>query len=297
LTLDLGEACWGDNATDYSSSDQLCYVNSGVFDYKTTTAAATTTYSRRGGFILRKASTFNPSAYSTAAQFSVDTESYNYTATPSTACLDAWVTANSGSAAGLRTLYMFVRVYWWLLLTADVANRTLSELGLSTFVNEGGFDEVASTPNVPLDSSGIGLMFMYGAQPLLVKKTSGAYAFYSLQELKEGVATSDAPAVRTPLTDQAACLAQVGMWCYDSSQMSLLAEVASPGFNVAITGSDTSAASQIAASTAQRGLLVGRHGYCRLWFTDDAYVGTTLGIACGVVVLLVVYGIVMNAPR
>lgn len=293
LTWDDGQACWGDNDANYSDSDQLCYVNSAVVSYTTTTTPAQKTYSRRGGFILRKASTLDVSTTGNT----VTDDAYYYTATPSTTRVQAWVDAqvNNGSAAGLRTLYMFVRVYWWLLLTADVANRTLSELGLSTFVNEGGFDEATSTPNVPLNSSSIADMAMYGAQPLLVRKSSGTYAFYSLQELEQGVATSAAPSSRTVLTDQAACLAQVGTWCYDNSQLSVFTEVASPGFNVTLTGSTSSAASQIAASTAQRGLLVGRHGYCRLWFTDDAYVGTTLGVACGVVVLLLVYGIVMNA--
>ena len=292
LTWDAGQACWGDNVANYSELDQLCYVNSTVINHTTTTTPAQTTYSRRGGFILRKASTLD--VYSTEGT-TVTADAYYYTATPSTTRVDAWRDANSGSPAGLRMLYMFVRVYWWLLLTADVANRTLSELGLSTFVNEGGFDEATSTPNVPLDSPDIAQMAMYSAQPLLVRKSGGTYAFYSLQELEQGVATSAALFSRTVLTDQAACLAQVGTWCYDNSQLSVVTEVASPGFNVNLTGSTSSAASQISASTAQRGLLVGRHGYCRLWFTDDAYVGTTLGVACGIVVVLLVYAILMNA--
>jgi F0F1-type ATP synthase membrane subunit a len=85
------------------------------------------------------------------------------------------------------------------------------------------------------------------------------------------------------------------MWCYDPSALGLLGvEVASNGFNVAITGSTADAAGQLVQSTAQRGLLVGRHGFCKLWFTSDAYVASTLGVACAVLVLLIVYGIAMN---
>jgi hypothetical protein len=289
LGLDAGEACWGDGPDTYTNNDLLCYVNSGVATHLPTTSGAAATYSRRGGFILRRGDTFASSIYDTEA---TDADLYKYAATPAADRLDAWVAANPG-VEQRRRLHMFLRIYWWLLLTVDVKNRTLSELGLSTFVNDAGFSDTA--PNVSMDSDGVTTLPMYSAQPLLVKKSNGTYAFYTLQELREGAALSSAQQARVPVADAAACLAQVGMWCYDPSALGLLGvEVASNGFNVAITGSTADAAGQLVQSTAQRGLLVGRHGFCKLWFTSDAYVASTLGVACAVLVLLIVYGIAMN---
>ncbi len=280
LTLDTGEACWADGSDKYSEHDNLCYVNSGV---QTTTSSASsstsssTKYSRRGGFLLRKADTFTPSPYSTTA---TDSDLFKYAATPSSAALQAWIDANPGTGQQAR-LFMFLRILYWLLLSAGVANRTLSELGLSTFVNDAGYSASAWTPNAALDSDQVTAVSMYGAQPLLVK-LNGTFAFYSLQEIRETLGAAD----------RAACLAQVNMWCYDKDSLGVGTAVAANGFNVAVnSGSLGSASAQINQSVTQRGLMVGRYGYCNLWFTNDAFVGATLGIACGIFALLVAYGV------
>ena len=307
MALEAGEACWGDSLVTldptevYHGSDNLCFVNSTI---KTSSTTATDT-ARHGGFILRKADTFTTATGSINSTSKYDgiyggtttnPDLYMYAATPEPTRLAAWLAANP-LPEQQRRIYMFVRIFWWLLLTVDVADRTLSELGLSTFVNEEGYDESTNLANVPLDSDDIVDTLMYGSQPLFVKQ-GNSFAFFTLQELREGKVSAEAASstsVRAPVDSSATCLAQVGMWCYNPSSMDITDTLTpSEGFNTNLNTAAADSAGQISTSEGQRGLLIGRHGYCRLWFTDDAFIASTLGLACAIFVLLVAYAVAVN---
>lgn len=301
LTLREGEYCYGDaamfsdNTTTkfYSANDMLCFVN---FE------------ADMGGFILRKADTFLESVngtkvngiYTTTAS-SPSPDLYNYVAEPSTNIV-TWEQMNQNSDQ-LQRLSMFIRILYWLILTTGVGEQELSQLGLSTFVNNLGYDSSKMTPNVFMTSDGISDADMYATQPLLVWDTTGAKPvpkFFTLQELKEGIVDVSAGVLssqRTAVVGADDYLKQLTMWCYSPSVLGVSGNIASAGFNIA-TAERTSSDVQLTEAGNLRGLMYGSLGYCEgIWFVSNAFVGATLGIACLLFAILVVYAVVKNVQH
>lgn len=302
LTLSESEYCYGDAAqqsgdttsTYYNSNDMLCFVNYGATP-------------NQGGFILREADTFTESSGGTKYNGIYTTtgtapspDLYNYVAEPSTNIV-TWEQMNTTSDQ-LKRLYMFLRVLYWLILTSGSSEQDLSQLGLSTFVNNLGYSDSNMLPNVYLSDSGISDADMYATQPLLVWDTSGSSpvpAFYTLQELKEGIIDVSAGILsskRTAVAGAEDYLKQVTMWCYSPTTLGVSGNVASSGFNVTIASSSDSGTQLIEASNL-RGLMYGSMGYCDLWLTSDAFVGATLGVACLIFAILVAYAVIKNVQH
>jgi hypothetical protein len=189
---------------------------------------------------------------------------------------------------------MFLRVYFWLYLTVDTATSTLTQLGLSTFLNEFGFSGLV--PNKSLEDCSTSVY--YKTQPLLVYDTSSNPHFYTLEELMIGVidtsliTTSNArSSERTVLSDQAYFLQQVSMWCFSPGSTGLDIDLSATGI-VAPLSTSASTADALALAATYYGLQYGRFGYCDTWFTGDVFVALSLGVGGAALVSCVVLLIV-----
>ena len=293
-------SCWADgtsssDSADYSPYDVLCHVSHKM-------GAADT-----GGFILRKASTFGAttspsnSIYGLTAT-SPDPDLYVYAAAPSNT-VSSWTQMNT-TTQGRDRLFMFMRVLYWLILSVDVTQQTLSELGLGTFVNNLGYNSTSMKPSVYVSDARISQAAMYGTQPLLVWDRTGVTPvplFFTLQELKEGMVNCGSvdsgfnppSSARVPVPNAASYLQQLTMWCYDPTTLASSTDVSLSGFNVVIPA-NTNSGTELQQQGNMKGLMYGAYGYCNTWFTDDRFVGATLGIACALLAALVVYSVMIN---
>ena len=300
----------GDDATcgtgtTYGNYDRLCWVDP--------SSGANTALGSgvQGGFTLRQASAFgangggqsDTNGVYDALYTTPDSDLFNYVALPSTN-IDLWVQANTTTAQQTR-LFMILRIYYWILLTTATDMQTLSQLGLSTFLNNAGYDEDKNLPYVPLSSDTATLaasLSFYSTQPLLVyeKDAAGKYtspAFYTMQELKEGIysqdgecSTSAAPAA---VPNATTLLTQLSMWTYDSTKAGLQGNVARDGMTSS-TVNTSSASLQVQEGQQLRGLMQGTFGYCNMWFTENAFVGGTIGAAAAMLAIAVVYVVLYN---
>ena len=300
-----GEDATCGTGTTYGNYDRLCWVDPS-FGANTALGSGV-----QGGFTLRQASAFgangggqsDTNGVYDALYTTPDSDLFNYVALPSTN-IDLWVQANTTTAQQNR-LFMILRIYYWILLTTSTDMQTLSQLGLSTFLNNAGYDEDKNVPYVPLSSDTATLassLSFYATQPLLVyeKDANGNYtspAFYTMQELKEGIysqnvdcSTSAAPAA---VPDAAKLLSQLSMWTYDSTKAGLQGNVARDGMTSS-TVNTSSASLQVQEGQQLRGLLQGTFGYCNMWFTENEFVGGTIGAAAAMLVLAVVYVVLYN---
>lgn len=281
----------------YSTNDRLCWVN-----------PQRDTDGWRGGFTLRQASTFGDigtkggihnGIYDTSGTTQA-AELYNYVALPSTN-IDLWMQTNT-TVDRRNRFFMVLRMYYWILLTIDTSQQGMSELGFSTFLNNAGYDEDKNVPFIPLNSSPATLstrLAFYSTQPLLVYEKgaqSGEYdqpAFYTMQELMEGVYSQDADTYATsasaaPIPDAANLISQLSMWTYDSNKSGLGGNVARDGMTTATVDS-ASPSQQVEEGQRLRGLLQGTFGYCNMWYTTNSFVGGTLGTASAMVALAIGY--------
>ena len=298
LSLTEGQSCFGDGViTDdqptnaYNDNDVLCYVNLNKS-------------SQKGGFILREASTIGGkyennsvnTLYGTTEK-SPNPELYNYVATPSTNLI-TW-TQNNNTGSMRNRMYMFVRILYWLILSTDTNEQTLSQLGLSCFVNNLGYDKAGMQPTVKMTDSAISGAAMYAVQPLLVYDADKNPMFFTLQELKEGIIDVSAgltSSKRSPVPNADQYLKQLTMWCYSPSDLGVNNNVSSEGFNVTVAADSGGKDSGQQLSTADnlRGLMYGSTGFCQLWYTSDAFIGSTLGVACIIFAILASYAIYKN---
>jgi hypothetical protein len=282
-----------------SPDDYICWV-----EPQPTTSSGSGV---QGGFALRQASLFGGKSasgsqtrgiYDVSSLYGPDNDLYKFVASPSTN-VDLWAQVNT-TAAQQNRLFMFMRIYYWILLTSDASLAGMNQLGLSTFLNNAGYDEKTNKPFVPLDSPTSVLaarLQFYATQPLLVyeKDSFGEHtiaAFYTLQELKEGIYTQDTShqtsAAPTPVPDAAALLSQLSMWTYNAENNGLNGNVARDGMTLA-TVNTQDAQGQVNEGQSLRGLLQGTYGYCNMWYTTDQFVGGTFGTAAALVLLVVAY--------
>ena len=166
------------------------------------------------------------------------------------------------------------------------ASRDDAQMQVRHVVSD-GFDPVLPT----------GLHVGSRAHPLLVYENDGhgnytVPAFYTLQELKEGIYSQDTQhqtsSVPTPVPDAAALLSQLSMWTYNSENNGLNGNVARDGMTLA-TVDASDGQGQVNESQNLRGLLQGTYGYCNMWYTTDAFVGDTFGTAVALLLLAVLY--------
>ena len=294
------DVCTGDTGAA-TTNDYVCWVNPVVASGQTT-----------GGFMLRQASMFGGVGMGKRGIYDVgdndseiDEEMYFYVALPSENIV-LWEQTNTADSQ-VKRLFMFLRIYYWILLTVDASSQGMSQLGLSTFLNDAGWDKKSNSPTVTLDS-GLGELrqtSFYSTQPLLVyekNSTDGKYdspAFYTMQELREGVYSQSntsagyvTSATPTLLPDAQAYIAQLSMWSYNNGDNGLSGNVARDGMTMVAMAGPNDPAGQLSEGQKMQGLLQGTFGYCNLWFTGDAFVGGTLGTACGMLALAIIYCVV-----
>jgi hypothetical protein len=284
--------CQDTGTSAYSDDDYLCYV-------KYDSAA------KNGGFVLRSVASFDSASCASALYNpTCSSDKYNdlalYAATTGTS-VNMWSQVNVSDQQSTR-LFMFLRVFYWLLLTTDTSTKTMTELGLSTFVNDLGY--TGTTPNVSMTAAtDLQASAYYKTQPLLVTDDDGTPHFYTLQELLEGALPSDATTVSTErviLANQQLYLSQLNMWCFNPSSMGLSTDLSASGFNVLLTTETSNTAGALAQATLFRGLHYGAFGYCSTWFTSDLFVGLTLGfgsVLLAGVVSLIVYLIIKRIQK
>ena len=273
----------------YSNNDYLCYVN-----YDGT--------AKNGGFVLRSVASFDTtSCVSALYNPTCSSNDLAYYAATTGTSINMWSQVNLSDQQSTR-LFMFLRVFYWLLLTTDTSNKTMTELGMSTFINDLGY--TGTTPNVSMTAAAdLQASAYYKTQPLLVTDDDGTPHFYTLQELLEGALPSDATTVstqRTILDNQQLYLSQLNMWCFSPSSMGLGTDLSSSGFNVLLTTETSDTAGALAQATLFRGLHYGTFGYCSTWFTSDLFVGLTLGfgsVLLAGVVSLILYLIVKRIQK
>jgi hypothetical protein len=193
-------------------------------------------------------------------------------------------------------VFMFARILYWLLLTANTKEQTLSQLGLSCFVNNLGYNSSTMQPNALLTDKAVSGATMYSTQPILVWDGGTPY-FYTLQELREGAIDPSKGIVsskRTMLPNSAKYLKQITMWCYSAETLGITPNVSSHGFNVAVPGDGEDSGTQLSEAENLKALMYGSTGYCQLFWTSDKWVGSTLGIACVIFAILTSYAVFKN---
>jgi hypothetical protein len=262
-----------------------------------------------GGYMLRQASQFGGTVNTTTASrgiyntgnLPIDPMLFQFAAQPSSNLI-TWEQVNLGGLQQQR-LFMFLRMYYWIMLTHATSSRGMTELGFSTFINDGGWDTHTQQPTVPLfmaDGKTVNITDLsettyYSTQPLLLYDDKGNPLFYTMQELVEGayVVNPDKTAVSTtlkPVVGAAGYLKQLSMWTFDPDNDGLSGNVARNGMTMATMASGAEDPSgQIQEGQKLQGLLQGTYGFCDLWFTNDAFVGGTLGSAAGMLALMGLY--------
>lgn len=262
---------------------------------------------KSGGFVLRSVSSFNSTncAYalyntgcSTTGQEDPYEELANYAAGISEN-LVTWQQVNVNDDQSTR-FNMFLRIYYWLLLSQYFDASTLSKLGMATFLNDLGYS--GTKPAAYMSDDAISNGTYYATQPLLVYDEDGNPHFYTLQELKEGTVADGYATVttaRTPLANADYYLQQLGMWCFNPSVMGISSDISSTGLGEVSTTQD-SASDALSTATDFYGLHYGSFGYCETWFTGDTFVGSMLGagsLLLAAVVAYIIYAIVQATKK
>jgi hypothetical protein len=286
-----------------TTNDHLCWVN----PQQAGGAGGGGAVGHYGGFLMRQASTFGGAdrggthgLYATSGGTTgLDEDMYDYAALPSTNVV-TWTQMNRG-ARQQRRLFMFLRIYYWIILSHGTNSQTMTELGVSTFLNNGGWDTHTQKPVISITDAhqqqDLAETAFYDTQPLLVygKDTAKTPYFYTLQELKEGIYEADPVTGKpkskpTAIKDADYYMGQLSMWTYNEDTDGLSGEPARDGMSAANPSQDSSdPAAQIEEGQQLRGLLQGTYGYCELWFTNSQFIGGTLGSAAGMLALIVIY--------